>query len=233
MKQLLIIGASGHSKVVSDAIDFKSTNLLGYVDDGIEKGSKFCEKEVLGTTDEIVGNIRTNTPFICKETNNELNYLELSYFIAVGCNFARSKVFSKLSQVLDKNNFINIIHPSSIISKNVVLGKGIFIAPGVIINSASSIGDFSILNTKSSIDHDCVISKFVSINPGVTTGGNVSVGDYSALGIQCAIKHGISIGANSVVGANSYVHNDILKDSLAFGTPAKFIRKREFGEKFL
>ena len=68
---------------------------------------------------------------------------------------------------------------------------------------------------------------------GVCTGGNVSIGERSAISIGSTIKHGIKIGHDVVVGANSLVMDNIKSNQVVYGTPAKFVRKRSKGDKYL
>jgi UDP-3-O-[3-hydroxymyristoyl] glucosamine N-acyltransferase len=74
-------------------------------------------------------------------------------------------------------NIFLLYIPLHIIGKNVVIGIGVAIMAGAIINPYSQIGDFAIINTKTSVDHDCIIGKFSSLAPNVTLGGNVKIGD--------------------------------------------------------
>ena len=64
-------------------------------------------------------------------------------FLAIGDNSIRSKFYNKYKL---HYNFINLIHPSSYVAKNIILGKANFIAPKVIINSLSKIGSNCIIN---------------------------------------------------------------------------------------
>lgn len=74
---------------------------------------------------------------------------------------------------------------------------------------------------------------YSSLAPGATTGGNVSIGNFSAIPIGAIIKHGIQIEEHCVVGAGALVLHNITKNTIASGTPAKPIRSREVGEKYL
>ena len=58
----------------------------------------------------------------------------------------------------------------------------------------------------------------------------VIIEDNVFLGMNCMILKGVTIGKNSVIGANSVVFNDIPADSLAFGNPCKLIVKRNWEE---
>lgn len=62
--------------------------------------------------------------------------------------------------------------------------------------------------------------------------GNVTIGDYCWIGANVLINPGVSIGDNSIVGANSVVTKDIPPFEIWGGVPAKLIRKKS-AEKFL
>ena len=69
--------------------------------------------------------------------------------------------------------------------------------------------------------------------PAVVTGGNVRVGRFSALSLASAVIHGRSVGSHTVVGAGALVLQDIPGHSVAWGTPARVIRQRKEGERYL
>ena len=94
-------------------------------------------------------------------------------------------------------------------------------------------GDFTIINTKAAIDHDGTMMRFSSLAPGVTAGGNVTIGEFSAISIGASIKHNISIGNHAVIGAGSVVLNNCNNNVIMYGVPAKEIRNREVGERYL
>jgi acetyltransferase-like isoleucine patch superfamily enzyme len=77
------------------------------------------------------------------------------------------------------------------------------------------------------------MSDFSSIAPGVTTGGNISIGKFSAVSLGANVIHGIKIGKHSVIGSGSTVLTNIDDYVVAYGTPAKIIRERKDGDKYL
>ena len=120
-----------------------------------------------------------------------------------------------------------------ILGKNVSVGDGSVLMAGVIVNNDAIIGEHCFLATKASLDHDSVMSDFSSLSPGVTTGGNVSIGYCTAIGIGANILHGKTIGDHTVVGSGALVLENLGDQCVAFGVPAKVIRKREPGERYL
>lgn len=104
---------------------------------------------------------------------------------------------------------------------------------GAVVNSYSTVGEFCILNTNCSLDHDCRLGNFVSLAPNSCAGGTVEIGDFAAVCLGANVVHRIKIGANTVVGAGATVLKDLPANVLAFGTPARIIRERQPGEKYL
>lgn len=219
-EKILIIGSSGHSKVVIDIFE-KMSNILivGLIDAYRPEGSETLGYKILGSED-IINDLFQNDPTI-------------KIFVAIGDNFIRHKVVNKIKSLIPGIEFISAIHPNSIIGKNVVIGEGVAIMAGVTINSDSIISDFCILNTNASLDHDNFMDKYSSLAPNSVTGGNVTIGKFSSISISATIKHGVSVGDHSIIGAGSVLLKDCPDNMILYGIPAREIRKREAGDKYL
>ena len=151
----------------------------------------------------------------------------------MGDNWVRRRLVRSIQRLAPDFIFINAIHPSARLGKDVRLGVGTAIMPGVIVNSNSTIGDHCILNTRASMDHDGVLSDFSSLAPGVCCGGNLFLGSGAAISLGTLVIENIGIGAWSVVGAGSLVLDEIPENVVAYGSPARIIRKRRAGEPYL
>lgn len=220
MKNIVIIGASGHGSVVLDCLEKEGKyNVIGFADSYKKKGSYINGYQVLGSDIEL--------PYL-------INRFEITGgIVAIGDNWTRKIVAERIHKIVPNFEFINAIHPNAVIGKDVVIGKGNVVMPGVIVNTNSIIHDFCILNTNSSLDHDSDMQSFSSLAPGVCCGGNLKLGKYSAISLGVNIINGIEIGAHTVVGAGSLVVNNIENGIVAYGSPAKKIRDREIGEPYL
>lgn len=218
--KVIIIGSSGHAKVVIDTFEkSESHTILGLIDDYRRVGEITLGYPVLGRLDDL-------TDLVSKHGDCEL-------FIAIGDNWVRKQVYTRIVAVLPNAIFAKAIHPSVQMGKAVELGQGVALMAGSVINSASSIGDFCIVNTRSSIDHDNLLHAFASIAPGATTGGNVTVGECAALSIGATVKHKVTIGAHAIVGAGAVLLSDCGACEVVYGVPAKPIRKRQPGDRYL
>lgn len=216
MKNIVVFGCGSHAKVVIDIIEkMELYYILGIIDSYVTAGTNVYGYEVLG--DEKL-----------------LQQLDVEGgIVAIGDNFIRSNMVQKIKDISKDFNFISAIHPSTCVAKGVKLGEGTVVMPGAIINSDSKIGEHCIINTKASVDHDCAIEDFVSLAPGVTLGGNVTIGQHSAISIGTSVIHSIKIADHTIIGAGSIVLHDIDSQVIAYGTPAKMVRKREIGERYL
>lgn len=219
-EKVLIVGSSGHSKVIIDIFEKMSNiSIIGLIDAYRPAGSETLGHKILGS-EEIINKLFLKDPTI-------------KVFVAIGDNFIRSQVVSKIKSLIQDIKFISAIHPNSTIGKNVIIGEGVAIMAGVVVNSDSVISDFCILNTNASLDHDNVMGKYSSLAPNSVTGGNVKIGEFSSISISATIKHGISVGEHSIIGAGSVLLNNCPNNVIFYGIPAREIRKREVGEKYL
>jgi len=219
MKNIIVIGASGHSKVIVDILEKSGKwNILGYID-SFKTESTFFGYPILGTEKDISAISKEKTIF--------------GGVISIGDNWTRFQMMEKIKENSPDFKFISAIHPNAILGRGVKVGNGSVIMAGAILNPDSEIGMHSIINTSSIIEHDSKVGDFSTISPNVAIGGNVKVGNFSTIGISATLKHGVEIEDDVVIGANSVVLNNIKKNSMAYGIPAKIIRNRKRSETYL
>lgn len=219
-ENVLVFGASDHCRYTIDILEREDKfQIIGILDDKLSSGQEYGGYKVLGKIRDL--------PAI-------MNIYSVSKgIIGIGDNFTRFKISEKIKNLTTQFAFISGIHPSATIGKNVRIGCGSLIMAGVIVNNDTVIGEHCFLATKASIDHDCIMADYSSLSPGVTTGGNVKIGLCTAIGLAANILHGKNIGQHSVVGAGSLVVKDIGDNLIAYGIPARKIRSRDDGDKYL
>lgn len=207
--KIIIVGASGHGRVIEEIARTLSIPVVGFIDQRQSPG-------VLGREEDLPNLID--------------KYQINGAIIAIGDNGIRRSVSERISKLIP---LVNLISPFSIIASNVKLGIGIVIAPGVICGPGSKIGDGCLLNTGSTLDHDSRMESYSSLAPGVTVAGNVIIGEESAICLKASVSHRITIGRQTVIGAGSVVLKDLPNNIVAYGIPAKFIRKRSGSDPYL
>lgn len=219
-QNIVMVGSSGHAKVIIDTIEKEGKyNIVGLLDAFKKTGESAFGYEILGEEKDLPKLIKKHQLKGC--------------IIAIGDNWVRNIVKNKITEIDASLQFISTIHPAAIVARGVTVGLGTAVMAGAVINSDTKIGDFCIINTNATLDHDCNMSDFSSIAPGVTTGGNVSIGEFSAVSLGANIIHAIAIGKHSVIGAGSTVLKNIDDFIVVYGTPARIIRNRKEGDKYL
>lgn len=143
--------------------------------------------------------------------------------IAVSDSTLRKKISESLPR---DTQFFSFIHPTSIISGKVTLGKGCFVGPNCILTTEISLGNHCLLNRGNQIGHDCVIGDFVSLMPGSIISGNNTIGDEVYFGANSTTREKIKICNNVKIGLNSGVIKDISEPGIYVGTPTKLIKKK-------
>ena len=99
----------------------------------------------------------------------------------------------------------------------------------LVLGKYSDIGAFSYLNAEFGIEigeyaqfgSHCSIYSYSSID---NKKGKVKIGYNARIGSHTTVMPGISIGENSIVGANSFVTKDVPKNSFYAGIPAKLVK---------
>lgn len=220
MKHILIVGSSGHAQVLFDLVNvLPSSKVVGCIDDFKNKGEMVHDVPVLGKITEIA-QIAKNIP-------------QVTVVIAIGDNWQRRKVATKLQNLLDTITFATLVHPRAIVAQSANIAEGSVVLAGAIVSSGVNIGKHCILNSASVIEHESIMSDYSSLAPGVVTGGAVSIGTGSAVSIGATILQGRSVGEYSVIGAGAVVTSPIPSGVVAYGVPAKVIRKRAKAAKYL
>lgn len=217
---IVLIGGGNHAHYTIDIIEKEGKyNIIGIIDSLSDVGSYKFGYEIVGRQEDLLSLI------------NEYNID--GGIISIGDNWIRYNIYNQIIAIKPDFNFVNAIHPSVIIGNTTTIGKGIIAMAGCIFNPLVKIGDFTFFATGSQVEHDCTIGDFSSVSAGSIMGGYVTLGRFSAITLGVTILDRVSIGENSVIGSGSLVTKNIENDVLVYGSPAKVIRRREKGERFL
>ena len=201
MKELVIIGAGGHGRVIADiAQKLGVYKTISFLDDG-------DAKETMGL------------PIIGRSSDVEKYTNTADIFVAIGNSAVRGEFIERLLAI--GANVPTLIHPSAIIGACVEIGAGTAIMAGTVINPCSKLGKGCIVNTSSSIDHDCMIGDYAHIAVGAHLAGAVSVGKKTWIGAGATVRNNVDICSNCMIGAGAVVIKDITESGTYIGVPAK------------
>lgn len=199
MKQLVIIGASGHGRVVADIAKRTGYEQILFLDD----------QEVLT---ENGGNV------VAGRCSSYVDY-DCDMIVAIGNPIIREKFMRELEE--HGKNIPTLIHPSVSIGENVEIGKGTVIVAGAVINPGAVIGKGCIINTCASVDHDCHVGDFVHISVGAHVSGTVNIGERTWIAAGATVSNNLNICADCMIGVGAVVVKDILEAGTYIGVPAR------------
>jgi sugar O-acyltransferase (sialic acid O-acetyltransferase NeuD family) len=143
------------------------------------------------------------------------------FFCAIGNLYHRRKT---VEIILSKGGvFINLIHPTAIISPSVKLGIGVGIKAYCVLASDVTVEDFTFLQSSVIMGHDVHVGRFCQVNSFAFFAGYVRVHDMVSVNAGVRIIQNVVVEEEAVVGIGSVVLNRVRKNSTVFGNPAKRI----------
>jgi sugar O-acyltransferase (sialic acid O-acetyltransferase NeuD family) len=199
LKNIVLIGYSGHAYVVFESFFSQGQIVIGYTDIEEKQKNPYSLK------------------WLGSETQQEVieALKKYDYFVSLGDNLLRKKVSKNLISQLGQPQ--NTIHKSATISRTMDCGIGNMFAAGCVINPLVKIGNGVICNTGCIIEHECIINDYSHIAPGAVLCGNVTVGEGSFVGAGAVIKQGVKIGQDVIIGAGAVIYKNVLDNTKVVG----------------
>lgn len=198
IKNRFLVGYSGHSYPIIEALKSKELFFNGYFETN--------EKE--------------RNPFLLNYLGDENAFSFNEYdgiFVAIGNNNLRQKISKRLKE---RVQLFSIVDANSVV-RSEISEQGIIVNAGAVIQPLCLIGDGAIINSCAVIEHECILGNYVHVAPSAVLTGNVTVGDNTLIGANATILPGIQIGKNCVIGAGSVVIKNVPDNSVIKGNPAK------------
>lgn len=197
----ILIGGSGHAKVIIDCIRASGGDITGILDDSLTVGT-----QVLGI------------PVLGKSSDYEA-YMSHRFLISIGNNMVRRRIAKKMNV-----RWGTAIHPSSVVSDYACIGEGTVVMPGAVINAGAVVGNHCIINSNAVVEHDNRLEDYVHLSPMAVLGGTVTVGEGTHVGIGACVRNNISICSGCIVGAGAAVVKNITEPGVYAGVPARTIK---------
>lgn len=204
-RQIIVIGGGGHALVLVDILKLHRFDIRGFTDRG-GNPRRIEGVEWLGDDD-------------CILRCNPSEILLVNGIGSASSTLLRRKVFLSFKQA--GYAFAQVIHPAAVVSTGALLGEGVQIMAGAIVQPACRIGANVILNTRCVVDHESRIADHAHIAPGVTLSGRVSVGEGAHVGTGASVIQDVSIGSEALVAAGAVVVSDVAAGTRVLGVPAR------------
>jgi sugar O-acyltransferase (sialic acid O-acetyltransferase NeuD family) len=200
-ESIILIGGSGHARVIMDAITASGGTVAGILDDAIAPGTLVHGIPVLGKTED------------------RFDFAEHPFVIAIGNNAVRQRMAEA-----GKLTWATVIHPAAVVSPSARIGAGTVVMAGAVINADARVGDHCIVNTGAVVEHDNALEDYVHISPNAALGGTVHIGELTHVGIGACVRNNVNICGGCTVGAGAAVVKDIAEPGVYAGVPARRIR---------
>lgn len=203
-RPLILLGAGGHARVMAALACAAGRSVLGVCDPALAANSvaRWENLNVLGDDGEL----------------DQLPPDRVALMLGVG-QLAAGNLRARLyaSWRARGYDFPALVHPAAWVAPGVVLGDGVQVMAGAVIQPNCEIGDNSIINTGASVDHDCRIGRDVHVAPGATLCGTVTIEDGAFIGAGATVIQGLRIGTRAVVGAGVTLVRDLAPSTTILG----------------
>jgi len=205
--KVLIYGSGGFGRAVAWLAHDADYDVLAFIDDDSSRWGQQVNGIPVISIDEAAQ-----------------KYIDVPVTIAIAHPSTRKTISEKVKE--RGFDFATLIHPKTLKSELVEIGKGCIIKAGNIINVNVKIKDFVHINLGCIIGHDVIIHDFATLALGVRVSGWVFIHEGVFIGTGAVIINGtpdapLEIGSYAVVGAGAVVTRSVPPGVTVVGVPAK------------
>ena len=213
MKRILIIGSGDLGQQIAHYVSqSENYTIVGFVDDWVSVGECRRGFPIIGCVSQIEELYKEN---IFDELLIGIGYKHFDF---------RKSLFDKYKDIIP---FATYIHPSCIVDKSAVIGRGSIILANCVISMDANIGDNVFMYSGSVTGMCSKINSNTFISASVSTGGFSIIGEQCFVGLGSRIIDNIVLGDKNLLGAGSVLIKSYKENnSVLAGCPARLIRKQ-------
>ena len=207
------LSAGGHAKVVIDILRLcGGYDLVGLLDPKAELWGSTVEGVPILGDDRLLGEL----------VERGVRHA----FVGVG-SVGDPRPRQRLYQIACEEGLqlVSAIHPSAVVARSAVVGRGATVMAGAIVNPAARLGNNVIINTGAIVEHDCVIGDHSHVATGAHLAGSVQVGPGALIGLGASVRQGIRVGSGAVVGTGAAVVAHVADREVVAGVPARSLKR--------
>ena len=193
---IVVYGGGGHGKSVIELIRaVGGYQIVGVIDDGIDKGEDLLGVPVLGGAEALPELYQKGV----RQAANAVG--------GIGNIKIRVTIFERLAQA----GFICpiFVHPTAFVEATAKLSAGSQVFPLAYVGSDAEVGFGCIVNTSAVVSHDCVLGDYANISPGALLAGAVEIGAGCLVGMGVTINVGVMVGDQAKLGNSAVVKTDV------------------------
>jgi sugar O-acyltransferase (sialic acid O-acetyltransferase NeuD family) len=190
---------------------------------------------------QILDELKYNEPIVCFSDQNPDNKTELfpgipilsnekdlinwmsqhtsQFVVGVGNPIMRELFKNKLEAL--GGELTSVISPNVTVgNRDVTIGSGAVIFPGVRISNRVNIGENTLIYYNSIITHDVIIGDHVEISPAAVLLGASQIKSHVHVGSNATILPRITINEGARIGAGAVVTKNVEQNAVMVGVPA-------------
>ena len=194
---ILIYGAGGHAKTITDMIlQLDQYSIAGILDDN-EKlhGTRVLGIPVVGTRARLHELAEKGVKLAANGVGGILDI------------HIRVRVFNLLQEA--GFEFPVLVHPRATVEPSAKIEAGVQVFANAYIGSEAVLYSKCMVNTNAVVSHDCEIGEYSHIAPGALLAGHVHVGAHTLIGMGVTTSIGVHIGSGVRVGNGAILLADV------------------------
>lgn len=189
-----------------------------------KKPIEFINCKVFGCTDKIIFGEWTEIKEILEKNKDDIEDLVIE-------NDCRNSAIP----LLDLKEINARIEPGAIIREHVEIGEGAVIMMGAVINIGAVIGTGTMIDMNAVLGGRAIVGNNCHIGAGSVLAGVVEppsampvvIEDNVMIGANAVILEGVRVGKDAVVAAGAVVLENVPKNAVVAGIPAKIIKMKD------
>lgn len=209
VRRLVIWGASGHARVLREAIGPDGPRLVA-VFDRDEVDPPFTDVPMFTGGDAL-------DRWLTQDTGEG----DVGFVAAIGGarGADRIEVHERLSSC--GLSPVTVVHRRAFVADGASCGPGAQVLALAGLCEGASIGVQTIINTGATVDHESALGDGVHVGPGARLAGLVTVEDQVFIGTGAVVLPRVHIGFGATIGAGAVVRHDVAPYATMVGNPAR------------